>query len=120
MLANGTARISADTVVLIASGLPAMGAVLFLQGSAAENGGAGSALGDGLLCVGGTIVRLGTRTSAAGVVSFPASGDPSLSVRGAPGLGTIRTYQAWYRNAANYCTPSTFNLTNASRITWAP
>lgn len=120
LLANGIARLSADTVVLAASALPATGAVLFLQGTAAENGGAGTVLGDGLLCVAGTMVRLGTRTSAGGSVNFPASGEPSVSVRGAPGVGATRTYQAWYRNAASYCTPNTFNLTNASRITWAP
>jgi hypothetical protein len=29
-----------------------------------------------------------------------------------------RTYQCWYRNAAAFCTPSTFNLTNGVLITW--
>ena len=35
----------------------------------------------------------------------------------APGL---RTYQVWYRNAAAFCTPSTFNLTNGWETTWMP
>jgi hypothetical protein len=26
----------------------------------------------------------------------------------------------WYRNAANYCTPSTFNLTNAVDVVFTP
>jgi hypothetical protein len=35
----------------------------------------------------------------------------------APG---VRTYQAWYRNAAAFCTASTFNLTNGVQLTWGP
>ena len=36
------------------------------------------------------------------------------------GSGTF-TYQCWYRNAdPTYCTPSTFNLTNALYAIWAP
>ncbi|MEY2806172.1 MAG: hypothetical protein RIR65_589, partial [Planctomycetota bacterium] len=31
-----------------------------------------------------------------------------------------RTYQAWYRNAAAFCTPSGFNLGNGLEIVWAP
>ena len=27
-------------------------------------------------------------------------------------------YQVWYRNAASFCTPSTFNLTNGVLVTW--
>jgi hypothetical protein len=32
----------------------------------------------------------------------------------------VRTYQAWYRNAAVFCTASTFNLSNGYSITWTP
>jgi hypothetical protein len=32
----------------------------------------------------------------------------------------VRNYQAWYRNAAVFCSPSTFNLTNGYQVTWAP
>jgi len=31
-----------------------------------------------------------------------------------------RTYQVWYRNAAAFCTPSTFNLSNGWELIWAP
>jgi hypothetical protein len=34
-----------------------------------------------------------------------------------PGL---RTYQLWYRNAAVFCTTSTFNLTNGIEVSWVP
>jgi hypothetical protein len=32
----------------------------------------------------------------------------------------MRTYQAWYRNSAAYCTASVFNLTNGVQIDWLP
>jgi hypothetical protein len=41
-------------------------------------------------------------------------------VIGADTAGSVRTYQCWYRNAASFCTPSTFNLTNGWQATWAP
>jgi hypothetical protein len=31
-----------------------------------------------------------------------------------------RAYQLWYRDAASFCTASTFNLTNAVEIAWEP
>jgi len=31
-----------------------------------------------------------------------------------------RTYQVWYRNAAAFCLPETFNLTNGVEATWVP
>ncbi len=31
-----------------------------------------------------------------------------------------REVLGWYRNAAAFCTPSTFNLTNGLSITWVP
>jgi len=37
-----------------------------------------------------------------------------------PGAGAIRVYQAWYRNAASFCTVSTFNLTNGLEVVWLP
>jgi hypothetical protein len=42
-------------------------------------------------------------------------------VRGSvPAGGGVRTYQAWYRNAAAFCSAATFNLTNAVEVTWTP
>lgn len=56
-----------------------------------------------------------------GASSYPASGDLPVSVRGGiTQAGQQRHYQAWYRNAAAYCTPSTFNLTNGFSATWQP
>jgi hypothetical protein len=41
-------------------------------------------------------------------------------VKGADAVGDVRTYQCWYRNAAVFCTASTFNLTNGGQVTWIP
>jgi hypothetical protein len=41
-------------------------------------------------------------------------------VRGAVATSGVRHYQVWYRNAALFCTPSTFNLTNGTSVNWAP
>jgi hypothetical protein len=100
------------------SGMPNSSA-LYFQGTTAISGGMGAVFGDGLRCAGGTVIRLGTKTNVAGASSYP-SGSTSISVKGANAAGNVRTYQCWYRNAAAFCTASTFNLTNGVQCTWAP
>ncbi|MCY2960988.1 MAG: hypothetical protein NTY35_12560 [Planctomycetota bacterium] len=121
LAASGANSVSSDSLVLTASGLPTSSSTLFFQGTLDQNFGDGTAFGDGLRCVAGTIVRIGTKTASGGVVAYPGLGDLSVSVRGLlPVGGGLRYYQAWYRNAAAFCTPSTFNLTNGVSVTWAP
>jgi hypothetical protein len=43
-----------------------------------------------------------------------------VSVKGLTVVGGGFRYQAWYRDAASYCTPSTFNLSNGVVAFWAP
>ncbi|MEY2746116.1 MAG: hypothetical protein RL112_1158 [Planctomycetota bacterium] len=117
--AAGSASLAADTVVLTGAGMPNSNA-LYFQGTIRQNTGLGNAFGDGLRCAGGTIIRLGTKTNVAGTSSYPTAGNQSVSVRGAITVPGTRTYQAWYRNAAAFCTPSTFNLSNGYEIVWAP
>jgi hypothetical protein len=45
-------------------------------------------------------------------------GDQTIAVRGAVTTPGLRYYRVWYRNAANYCTTQTFNLTNGLAVTW--
>jgi hypothetical protein len=119
--ASGNADLSADNVVLTASGLPATANCLFFQGTSAASGGLGSLFGDGLRCAAGTVIRLGTKTASSGVASYPTGVDLDVSIKGAlPAVGATRYYQNWYRNAAAFCTTATFNLTNGLRITWLP
>jgi hypothetical protein len=116
--AIGTASVSADSFVLQGSGMPNSSA-LYFQGTSQLGGGLGVVFGDGLRCAGGTVVRLGTKSNVAGASQYPAAGDASVSVRGlVPALGGTRTYQIWYRNAAAFCTSSTFNLSNGLSVTW--
>jgi hypothetical protein len=117
---TGNASIAADTLVLDARFMPNSSA-LYFQGTGQLNNGLGNAFGDGLRCAGGSVTRLGTKVNALGQSRFPASGDQSVSVRGACTAGQTRTYQVWYRNAdPAFCTASTFNLTNGVQVFWTP
>jgi hypothetical protein len=121
--AHGLASVSNDSLQLRAAFLPPTSSALCFQGTARIAGGLGSPLGDGLRCAGGTNVRLGSRFASNGLLDFGhgIAGDPALSVAGMlpPGGGT-REYQVWYRNAPPYCTPATYNLTNAVAVAWQP
>jgi hypothetical protein len=37
-----------------------------------------------------------------------------------PQGGDYRYYQAWFRNAASFCTVATYNLTNGFEVLWLP
>jgi hypothetical protein len=114
---TGGASVSADTFTLSAT-VPGSNMAMFFQGTAAANGGAGAVFGDGLRCTDGTVIRLVTTAASGGVAQFPATGDPLVSVAGEVGAGHVRWYQVWYRNAAEFCTEDTFNLSNALRVEW--
>jgi YVTN family beta-propeller protein len=115
--AVGGSSIATDSMQLRGSGMP-NAAALYFQGTAQSSGGLGSTFGDGLRCAAGTIVRLGTKTNAAGTSRYPETGDASISVRGLVTTPGTRTYQVWYRNSASFCTPATFNLSNGVQIAW--
>jgi hypothetical protein len=92
---------------------------VFFQGSAQMPA---AVIDDGLGCVTGSVIRLGTRSVTGNASAFPQPGDPLISVRGAvPPAGATRFYQCFYRNAvAAYCPPATSNRTNGVEISWAP
>jgi hypothetical protein len=118
---TGSPAVSADTLVLVGSGMPTSASVLYFQGTTQSGAGAGVVFGDGKRCVAGTVVRLGTKTNSGGTSSYPVAGDASVSVRGlVPAAGGTRTYQAWYRNPAAFCTGDVFNLSNGLSVTWIP
>jgi hypothetical protein len=116
---TGTASIASDTFVLVGSGMPNSSA-LYFQGTSQTASGLGLVFGDGLRCAGGSVIRLGTKTNVAGSSQYPTAGNPLISVKGANVAGNVRTYQVWYRNAAAYCNPETFNLSNGLQATWGP
>jgi dienelactone hydrolase len=115
LAANGVT--SPDSIALVATAMPATTACVFLQGDAHGT----LPLGDGALCAGGSLVRLGVAFASGGVASTPSGGELPVSVRGGvtPGSGAMRVYQTWYRDAtANYCTSATNNLTSAVLLVW--
>ncbi len=114
---SGTSSISNDTLILSGSGMP-NSSVLYFQGNARQNAGAGVTFGDGLRCAGGSLIRLKTIFNVGGASQYPQLGDPMVSSRGLVLVPGFRTYQAWYRNAATFCTVSTFNLTNGLDVIW--
>lgn len=114
---TGIPRISQDTLVLQAQGLPTGSAVLFFQTDSVLA--APSAFGDGVLCGAGAIVRLGVKSAPSGTAHFPETGDAAVHAQGSITAGPLtRAYQGWYRDAASFCTASTFNLTNAVSVEW--
>ncbi len=116
---SGNASLSNDTLQLNGSQM-ANSSALYFQGTAQQTGGAGAVFGDGLRCAAGAITRLGTKTNAGGASTYPGIGDQSVSQRGVVLGAGMREYQVWYRNAATFCTASTFNLTNGLQVTWVP
>ncbi|MBK7874183.1 MAG: hypothetical protein IPJ77_00245 [Planctomycetes bacterium] len=118
LAASGVASVALDTVALAANSMTG-GTCVFFQGSASM---APVAVDDGLGCVTGSVVRLGTKAVASNASSFPQAGDPLVSVRGAiPAAGATRHYQCFYRNAvAAFCPPATSNRTNGVTIVWVP
>jgi hypothetical protein len=115
--ASGTASLSTDTLLLRGSDMP-NATCLYFQGTSQENGGSGSVFGDGLRCAGGLVTRLGIKLNVANGSSYPGATDPPIHVQGNVTQPGMRTYQVWYRNAAAFCTPATFNLSNGILIAW--
>lgn len=116
---DGTASVSADSLVLRALELPGDSVALLVQGSTF---GAGGIDGEGRACLSGPLVRVAVRQASNGIVQFPAPSSPSLSVLGfVPGAGGTRHYQVRYRdNALNFCNRSNYNWTNGYSIVWTP
>ncbi len=116
---TGVASVGADTLVLTATNIPGPG--LFFQGTGVFGGGLGIPFGDGLFCAGGTIIRMGVVFPVAGAASYPGGLTPNpIHIAGATAGGDLRNYQVWYRDAAVFCSASTFNLTQGLTLTWAP
>jgi hypothetical protein len=119
---EGLASVLNDTLRLVGEQMPASATALYFQGTTEINLGIGAVFGDGLRCAGGSVIRLGYATNSFGASRYPGPSDPSVSVKGAipAGGGVERTYQVWFRDAAQWCTPSLFNLSNAVDVVWTP
>lgn len=117
LTATGSASVAGDTVLLTASSMSG-GISVYFQGT----GQASLPLDDGLFCLSGGLVRVGTFGIAGGVSSNPPVAGVPISVKGGvPPAGATRFYQVVYRNAAPaFCPPATLNRTNGLAVVWTP
>jgi hypothetical protein len=119
---SATGTPASDNVVLTSQLEPSASFTLFIQHDAAGD----AVFHDGVLCAGGTLVRLRGRAAVAGVASFPNNAfaqdsTTTLSQRGGvtAGSGARRYYAAWFRNASTtFCPPATANVTNGWKLDW--
>lgn len=119
--ATGFADVSNDSARLLVSGLTSGAPILFFQGDAKQSSGYGQSFGDGVRCVTGNVLRLGTKFATNGSISYPGAGDVPLHTAGLiPSGGSVVFYQGWYRNSTTFCLPATFNMTNGLEVSWAP
>lgn len=121
LLGAGTAQVSADTLVLNATGAPPNVLGVIFQGRATAANGAGVPYADGLRCVQTNLVRIAAITaSPSGVFTYPGVGQTSVSVRGQlPASGGLRTYQIFHRNNIGPCLQH-LNLSNGLAVVWTP
>jgi hypothetical protein len=66
----------------------------------------------------GNLLRLGTRANVAGAAQVPSGGSTPISVQGQVTQPGTRMYQVFYRDAQNYCTSATYNVTSGLAILW--
>jgi hypothetical protein len=127
--ATGIASLSHDDLVFTTSGENPTALSIVLQGNAVIPNGV--VYGQGVRCVGGTIIRrLYVKHAFHGSITAPelGDGDPSISTRSAAKgdvihAGESRWYLVYYRdpNQLYYCpATSTFNTTQTGRINWTP
>ena len=118
LVGSGFASVTQDSLSLDATALPTGAAVVLFQGTLAQSP---VAMGDGLRCAGGNLLRLKTTAvGATGALVFPAPGDPALGTQGlVTQPGGDRFYQVWYSDAAGPCGTG-YNVTNGVRTTWVP
>ncbi len=114
--ALGSTSLASNSLTFLATQVVPNRSAVLVQGSILAGGGQGVPLGDGLLCVGGAIVRLAIQPATSnGVVSF----GPDLAQSGAWIAGQTLHFQAWYRDPSGPC-GATFNLSQALSISMTP
>ena len=108
---NGSVSLAANDLQLVTTGVPAGAAGLYLHSRTVD----ATPLGEGVLCVGGSIRRLP-------VVFADAQGtlvhDFDAAAGGAIAPGETWYFQSWYRDVPGG--PAGFNLSNGLTTTWCP
>ncbi|MAF64326.1 MAG: hypothetical protein CMJ84_01530 [Planctomycetes bacterium] len=114
--ASGSSGAADDDLSIHASGLVAGAPALLLAGDQALADGVGTPLGDGILCIGTNVVRLGLALVDG---TRRASWGPHLPSAAGWNPGVTRYLQVWYRDPDGRCGTG-FNFTNGIRVTLLP
>ena len=109
--ASGSASVSNDTLAFASSQLPANKSSLLFTGVSELS--TASILGDGLLCTGGQLTRLGVVTSSA---TGEASWGGNLISTYGWNAGETRYFQVWYRDISSSPCAQAFNTSNGIEI----
>lgn len=112
LVGSGSTSVTLDDLRFSALGLPAKQFSILFVGP----GPSFQVLGDGRLCVSGSLVRLGTKKASAGGQVFWG---PGLQPTGGWAAGETRWFQAWFRDPGGPC-GSGSNLTNGYVIRFTP
>jgi hypothetical protein len=115
----GTTSLVTDDLQVVVGGLPPNSSHLLFSGPNQTQ----ITFGDGVRCIGSPVYRLGIQTaSGAGTSNFGPGIAATLCSSFSQCLmaGSTFNFQVWYRNAAPFCTASTFNLTNGLAVTYTP
>jgi Tol biopolymer transport system component len=129
LAASGVAYLSMDALVFTTSGENPAALSIVMQGNGTVPNGA--LYGQGIRCVGGTILRrLFVKTASAGSITAPefGAGDPTVSARSAAKgdvihAGESRWYLVYYRDPivlGGCAATKTFNATQTGQVTWSP
>jgi|GEM_PF-3136056 len=113
----GRSSVSEDSVVLRCFGVRPSGIGVFFQADDRILGGAGTHLGDGLRCIGGS--RLGLQATLATPQGDSATSIP-LAAKGSVSPGDRKRYQYWFRDPLMSLCGTGFNLSNAVELDWVP
>jgi hypothetical protein len=127
LTSTGSASLTTDSVTFTSSGEKPTASSILLQGQLPA--GTGVKFGQGVRCITQVLKRLYVHNAVAGVVVFPAAGDPSVHVQSAVKGDTItagssRLYAVYYRDPTvlGACTAQvdTFNISQTQSVAWAP
>lgn len=117
LVGSGSTSVGADDLRFSALQLPSKQfAILFTGPDTNGWWGHGTALGDGVLCVSGSLKRFDALKSTA---SGQAFWGPGLGATGAWSAGDTRYFQAWFRDPNGPCGTGS-NLTNAYAVIFTP
>ncbi len=111
----GSSSLAANSLQLVASDLPASTVGLFFFADGTTN----LPVGNGTLCLGGTVQRLPVEfATPAGVMTHDLDTTAVAAPSGPITAGTTWGFQAWFRD--NAAGGSLFNLTEATAVSFVP